>query len=315
MGKELSFSGYTQRVVVTNLTKALCKGDFDNSCMWSIEMHISGWIETWWYEIVFFAATYFNCNNPKISIFLWDIINDYPGVRGIGDTNCGNIRQIVALITGACAFSPKDIPFQIPKPIAVSDTDAQTIIRTIDKAPLNNYAVKSALKDDLPFSIRLFSQLIICIQKNNFHGALRYISISLYIQKNQNKELRKLLICARRMWKGLDKKLWNWWGLYLMDILCDLATDKEEIVTKIIKSWRALMIVNYTSTKDEKKLIAYIINVIGLLTNKIKLDNPCIRNEQIIHTKCGNIDTLYKGLFNKSLKNDTASNGINNKTL
>tara|TARA_Y100000389_G_scaffold28813_1_gene24582 strand:- start:1230 stop:2180 length:951 start_codon:yes stop_codon:yes gene_type:complete len=312
MGKELSFSGLTQRVVITNLTKCLEKGDFEKACQWSIEMHISGWINKWWNEMVFFCATHFNCNNPKMSIFLLKIVNDYPGIRGIGNTNTESIRQTVAVITGALAFSPKDIPYQIPKPLAISQDEERNMLNTISNAPLNNYAVKGALKDDPPFLIRLFSQLVIAIQKGNFHGALRMISICLYVQKHKDKEYKKLVLCSRRTWKGLDKKLWHYWGLYLMDILCAYADDKGTPISTIINSWRALFVINYTSTKDEKQLITYIVTSIGLLTQKLNFSSPCIRNENEIHSMCSKIDVYYKTIFNKTLKNDTDQQKNNN---
>ena len=76
-----SLSGYTKKFVNSQLCKALCTGDYDSSCYWSVEMHISGWIDTWWTCIVHFCALNIHISNPKIGKFLYKIITDYISIK------------------------------------------------------------------------------------------------------------------------------------------------------------------------------------------------------------------------------------------
>ena len=287
--KTKSLLGYSNRFLVSQLTKSLCTGDYESSCYWSVEMHSSGWLEYWYTTILSFCATYIHTSNPKIAKFLYKVSLDYPGLRGLGlNTNNAEIRQAIALIVGVCTFSPKDMALVVPKPIAMSARDEPSLFMSIDRTPLHIFVVNSALKGDPPFVMKLFSQLATCIDQNDFYGALRVLSLSLFFEKHR--VYKKKMVCAARSWDGLSKKLQTHWYLFVWDVLVRLSQPKG--LEEIIGSWRALYISSCEYSKVQS-LCPYIINSIALLTHPVNLETPCIRNEHVIHKGCANIDYIY----------------------
>lgn len=287
-----SFSGYSQRFIISQLSKSLCKGDYDSSCFWSVEMHISGWIEQWWCSIVLFCSTQINVSNPKISIFLWKIVNDFPGLVGVGNSNSSEVRQAIALTVGVCTFSSKDIPYTIPKQLTLQPHEELPLIRDIIAHDINENTLRASLQKDPQLMIRLFSQLTSMIENKNFYGALKVISICIFFEKH--KKYKKHVVCARRMWKGLDKKHWEHWTLFVWDVLMSIANNYNK--QDIIGSWRALYITNLSHTK-QSSILPYIICSIGLLSQQIDLTIPCMKNSEVIYKGCGSIDLMYGDVF------------------
>ena len=288
MVAQKSFSGYSQRIIISKLAKSLCERDYDSSCYWSVEMHISNWLEQWWIAIVTFCATHINISNPKIAKFLHQISIDQPGITGNSkNRNTKEIRETVALVVGVCNFSPKDIPYQIPKALFISQTEEIPMLHAITAAKIHNVAVRSALNNDSQFLIRLLSQLAFSIDKNDFYGCLRIISICIYLEKD--KRFKKLMKCSRRTWKGLHEKYWDYWVFFVWDILVALASDSLQ---EIIGAWRSLYVHSCKYGKVKSKLI-YVINCIGLLTHDVNIDSSCMRNIETIHKGCSCIDMMY----------------------
>ena len=287
-----SLSGYSHRSITSQLVKSLCKGDYESACYWSAEMHVSGWIQQWWLSILSFSASNIHVSNPKLSKFLWKISMDYPGIKGGENTNSSEIRQSIALVIGVCTFSQKDIPLNTPKPLPLATHDLPSLIASIEKTPLHLIVCRSALKKDPHFIIQLFSQFASSIEKNDFYGAIRIISICLCLEKN--KDYKNKLVCANRLWKGLPYKLTTHWYLFIWDILSSLSTQKR--ITDIIGSWRALYITNTNYSKIHS-LSPYILNCISLLTNQLNVNSPCIRNEYIVSKGCSNIDYIYANVL------------------
>ena len=107
-----SISGYNQSNIITQLTKALSKNDYQSACLWSVEMHISGWIQKWWLTIISYSSNFIYISNPKISKFLWKIYTENPELLGVGNFNSTGVRQVIALVVGVCCFTQKDIKIQ-----------------------------------------------------------------------------------------------------------------------------------------------------------------------------------------------------------
>lgn len=297
-----SFSGYSQRTIISKLAKSLCQGDYDSSCYWSVEMHISNWLEQWWVAIVSFCATHINISNPKISKFLHQISIDQPSITGTRNLNSEEIRQTIALVVGVCNFSPKDIPYHIPKPLFITQTEEASMLRAISTANLHKVAVQSALNNDSQFLTRLLSQLAYSVDKDDFYGCLRIISICLFLEKH--KKFKKLMKCSRRMWKGLDEKYWDYWVFFLWDILMSLASQYDDGLDEIIGAWRSLYVHSCKYGKVQSKLI-YVINCIGLLTHDIDIGGSCMRNKETINRGCSCIDLMYSDVLKAPrIKND-----------
>ena len=288
--KNRSLLGYSQKYLISQLTKSLCKGDYEASCYWSANMHVSGWIQQWWIAILAFSATYIHISNPKLPKLLWTISRDYPDIKGGQNTNSSEIRQSIALVIGVCTFSQKDMPLHSPKALSLTQHDLPTLLHSVENTPLHVLVCRSSLQNDPQFIIHLFSQFANSIDKNDFYGATRIISICIYLEKDKN--YKKKLVCANRMWKGLPYKLTSHWYLFVWDVLSSLSQQKG--ITDIVGSWRALYITNCNYSKIQS-LCPYILNCISLLTHThtIKLNTPCIRNEYIVSKGCSNIDYIY----------------------
>jgi hypothetical protein len=298
--KNESFSGYSQRIAISKLSKSLCKGDYDSSCFWSAEMHLSSWLEQWWLAISLFCASNINVSNPKISKFLHQISVDLPGITG--RSKCSSqeeLRQTIALVVGVCNFSPKDIPYHVPKPFAISQADEVPMLRAICSTNLHPLVVKSALNNDSQFLTRLLSKLALSIDKDDFYGSLRIISICLFLEKH--KQFKKLMKCSRRMWKGLDEKYWDYWTFFVWDILMAIASQYDDI-DEIIGAWRSLYVSSCKYGKLQSRL-PYLINCIGLLTHNIDINCSCMRNKDTIYKGCSCIDLMYGDII-KSAQNN-----------
>ena len=286
--KNRSLLGYSQKYLISQLTKSLCKGDYEASCYWSANMHVSGWIQQWWIAVISFCATYIHISNPKLPKLLWTISTDYPDIKGGQNTNSSEIRQSIALVIGVCTFSKKDMPLNNPKALSLTPHDLPALFDSIEKTPFHILVCRSSLKNDSQFLIQLFSQFACCIDKNDFYGAIKIISICLYLEKN--KAYKNKLVCSNRIWKGLPYKLTSHWYLFIWDILSNLAQQKG--IPHIIGSWKALYITNCNYSKLQS-LCPYILNCISLLTHSIDLNTQCIRNEYIVSKGCSNIDYIY----------------------
>lgn len=287
MGK-VSLSGYTKKLAISQLGQSLCKGDYDSSCYWSVEMHISGWINDWWIAIVNYCAINIHLTNPKIGKFLYKISQDYPGLRGFGNSNSSDIRQSLAMVVGVVTFSNKDIPWNVPKAIIVPVREEDKLFLSIETTILNHSVLRSTINKDPQFLVKLLSKMAFAIESQDFYTSLRTISICLYLDKH--KFYKKKIICGERTWKGLEKKHWTSWILFVWDVLMTLAINKQ--MNEIIGSWRALYITNCSTCKIHS-MLPYVISSIGLLCHKINTSTPCIRNEATIHKGCASIDLMY----------------------
>ena len=289
----LSISGYTQKFLLSQLTKALSKGDYKTSSMWAVEMHISGWIVKWWIGIVSYCSKYIHISNPKISKFLWKISNDYPVLRGErGNPNSNEIRQVIALVVGVCVYSPKDTQHNIPKPLSVAEDDRAELFHSIDKIQVNKDVQSVSMEKDSILIKKLLSNLSKNIEESNYCGCFRILSICLFLEKH--KSYKKTILCATRTWKGLEQKYWNSWIFLLWDLLFHLG--KKKGIEDIIGSWRGLYIVNCNKSKFNN-ILPYIVNSISLLTNHIKPNIPCVHNEDLINKGCQKIDFIYGSIL------------------
>ena len=236
--QQTSVSGYTQKFLLSQLTKSLSKGDYQAASIWSVEMHISGWIIKWWIGIISYCANYIHISNPKISKFLCKISKDYPALNGFGNQNTNEIRQVVALVVGVCIHSPKDTQHNIPKPLALSEQDRSDLLNSIDKIQINDDIAKVSMEKDSILMKKLLSNLANNINTNNYCGCVRVLSICLFLEKH--KSYKKNIICATRTWRGLDQKYWNSWVFLLWDLLFHIS--KKKGIEDIIGSWRVLYI-------------------------------------------------------------------------
>ena len=291
--KTISLSGYSKTLAINQLSKSLNKGDYDSSCYWSVEMHISGWIGDWWLAILNYSALNIHTKNPKIGKFLYKISNDYPGIRGINSTNnSSEIRQTIALIVGVCNFSPKDIGLVFPKPITIPVRDEVKVLNKIETTPLHRCVLDASLRGDPQIMLKLLSQLAHSIDRFDYHAALRVINVGTFFSKHSF--YKRKIVCAHRTWNGLDKKHWNSWLLFLWDVLMELG--KKRNIGDIVGSWRAMFIINCEYTKI-RVLQSYILSCISLLSHKININNQCIFNEKTNHKGCTSIDLMYSDII------------------
>ena len=98
----LSISGYTQKYLLSQLTKSLSRGDYQSASLWSVEMHISGWIVKWWIGIVSYCANYIHISNPKISKFLWKMSVEISGFYT-------NHLQLIFFLENKCIHKQKEV--------------------------------------------------------------------------------------------------------------------------------------------------------------------------------------------------------------
>tara|TARA_Y100000389_G_scaffold125559_1_gene122932 strand:- start:14393 stop:15313 length:921 start_codon:yes stop_codon:yes gene_type:complete len=294
---ELSISGKDQKYILLQLTKSLRKDDFQSACLWSVEMHISGWIQKWWLCVVSYCANYIHVSNPKIGKFLWKIYNDYPQLLGTyRNTNSTEIRQCIAFVVGVCSFSKKDVLLTIPKKGNVTGNDVRDILSSVQNLDIDQNLKRIIMNGDSPIVIKLFTKLSHSIRSGNYNSSLKILSVCLYLEKH--KSYKKNMQCASRTWKGLDKKHWNSWIFLLWDLLSIISEGNTDIHS-IVCSWRGLYIINVNYSKFNN-ILPYIINTICLLTNSVNTNIQCINNEDMINKGCGNIDMIYSNILKQS---------------
>ena len=268
------------------------RDSYDSSCFWSVEMHISGWIDHWWVAITNYCALNIHLCNPKIGKFLYKICTDYPGLTGKGDVNANNIRQSIALVSGVITFSKKDVEWTIPKPITIPVREEVSVLNEITLTPNNHSALRASLRGDPQFMIKLMSKMANCIESTDFYGAIRVLSIGLFLDKH--KLYKKKIKCCLRCWNGLDKRHWDSWLLFVWDVL--MAISHRKNMSEIVGSWRAMYIAN-CSICQIKTLMSYIVSCIGLLSHNVNLNIKCVQNEHTINKGCASIDLMYKDII------------------
>lgn len=297
MSDKHSISGYTKIYNINQLSKSFSKGDYDSACFWSVEMHMSGWIDHWWVAVTNYCALNIHLCNPKIGKFLYKICSDYPGLTGKGDVNANNIRQSIALVSGVITFSKKDVEWTIPKPITIPVREEVSVLNEITLTTTNHSALRASLKGDPQFMIKLMSKMANCIESTDFYGAIRVLSIGLFLDKH--KLYKKKIKCCLRCWNGLDKRHWDSWLLFVWDVLMAISLRKN--MNEIVGSWRAMYIAN-CSICQIKTLMSYIVSCIGLLSHNVNLNIKCVQNEHTINKGCASIDLMYGDII-RNLKN------------
>jgi hypothetical protein len=284
-----SYSGFTKSVILTQMTKAFCEQDYDSACYWSVEMHCSGYLATWWSNICFFCAQNIHLRNPKISKFLVSIVHEYPeiGINSIQTLNDAKYRQVIALIAGVCTFSPKDnMNIKL-----TSFEELHDIQIYVESTEIHSRVRDVAIENDSVFLMQVVTRIIVAIKQNKFHESIRFFKAGLLFEKQKHTKIH--MISGKRPWKNLDVAYWNDWVFLLWDSLINFCETTHPELTHVIRSWHVLFIRDYSkSTKKEK--IYYIINCIILLTHQIDVKIPCIHNEITINRGCENIDLLYK---------------------
>ena len=140
--------------------------------------------------------------------------------------------------------------------------------------------------------IKLMSKMANCIESTDFYGAIRVLSIGLFLDKH--KLYKKKIKCCLRCWNGLDKRHWDSWLLFVWDVL--MAISHRKNMNEIVGSWRAMYIAN-CSICQIKTLMSYIVSCIGLLSHNVNLNIKCVQNEQTINKGCASIDLMYKDII------------------
>jgi len=306
--KDKTFSGYMKSEVVQKLNKCLLNDLIEESCFWSIELIISGYIEKVIEKILGIYNKYVHVNNPKLSEYFFNkyeillkiIKNDYYKLNQLNIRNNQIIRNYISELISIICLSKKDKPLKL-----VSIKPEEFNINHIkDNFKANNNLLSDIIKDGDPGEVRIIlNEFYYSLINKNYKECIYWLSWMVEWSKINIKKNKRYNIGFRQI-KGIDKLLcynviWIFWEVILK---YTYKRDNDVITSQIMSMYRFFKY-DFKSGYLARRIM-YIIHAIKYLTTSFSLEQKIINNYGTFIQACGNINYIYKDLKKNEQAND-----------
>ena len=325
--KTITFSNYSKKEVIKTLDKSLINGLIEEACYWSSELICSGHISELINQLILFSSNFINIECFDISEWIINetasIVNSYDKKNPIMARNNQFIRNHISnIIVGLCECNKKKIPS-----ITITEYDISTnslknkilhkSVMLVDKVVVNSDPVEMQIVAN-EFANHLRNPGAMIRNKSGIiEGSLYWVYWILKWDKLTYKK-NKNYKCAVRNVNGVDKKfhndiIWLVWNI----IFNECKFRKNEMLTRRVNTLFNLFKRGYKPSFKNSRT-CHLIHAILIITNKLQsykmfpIDNS---NYFKIIQSCGNINSIYREIKNKSEKSEKIGNTYNQNKL
>lgn len=309
--KSMTLSGYKKLEVSKALSMAIINSKINDALRWGIELHISGYIENIFNELLNVYINNINIQNPHYFLYFLHkkkyykkLIKNVPKNIIIFTRNNQEIRNMITELISILVYSEKNNLFQskslpkiqkyayeyvyIKQKIISKNTDG--ILKYLDGTDLNEIKIGlNEIINILNSNSKTFSKIIYW-----------YLWIKKYIKEYKKVNIDRE-ISKRHDINNIDEKYKNDWTWSLWNILRDYSKKLGDKYILYISKLYSEFKENYKGyeKKDKNALILYAIYV---LTNKIHFNINIRQNmENIINANMSN-NIIYKSIEKQLLR-------------
>ena len=294
--KDKTFCGYKKTNVFQAFEKSLLESKLEDSCNWSIEIVISGYIDELWEKIIAFICKHINIANIELISYFkiryegyqkfikYSSIANYLQLR-----NNQQFRNLVCEIVCILCNSRK-MKLDNLKKVKKDNLRLESLR---EKMKANIILNKDIIKVDDPEEIKVVSnEFLFCIRNYEYKNSLFWLSWMIEWEKLNIKKL-KVFNCAYRPQKNVDNKfaydfIWLIWSIIILE-----ANRKKTAFIKEISALFYLFKHNYKKSKKNKRIILVVYAIKLIFYNGFKEPNIIERYDILIQACC-NINFLYR---------------------
>ena len=222
--KEQTFGGYNISQASSALEKALIEDKLEPALHWSLQLFLSGIIESLWLKLISFATKQINIYNPKLPEFIYNKNKQWYSIIDNGKFTKDNIlllrnhptvRLLLAEMVAVIVLSKKRKINILPK----INKDEFIIDKFKSKLEAkDNRLVENIINDGDPSEIRIaINEMAFHIYSKNINKSLYWMNWIVEWEKINSKKYGKYE-CGSRTIEGVDSKyykdvVWLLWAV------------------------------------------------------------------------------------------------------
>ena len=309
--KSMTLSGYKKSEVIKALNLGIINSKINDALRWGIELHISGYTENIFSELLNIYVNNINILNPYFFFYFINkrkyynkLISNVPKNIIIFTRNNQEIRNLIMELISILVYSKKNNMFQskslpkIPKYAyeyvfikqKVISKNTNEILKYLNGSDLNE------IKISLNEIINILNSKSKTFSKITFW----YLWIKKYVKEYKKVNIDRE-ISKRHEINDIDEKYKNDWTWSLWNIFCDYSKSLNKKYNIYVNKLYSEFKLDYKGyeKKDKNSIILYVIYI---LTNKINFDINIRQNiSGIIHSNCI-INIIYKSIEKQLLR-------------
>ena len=293
--KPLSFSNYKKTDLFSILERSIIERQLEAACHWTVEIHCSGWIDTFWEKILVFASRRISTKNPNLPEFM---LNKYTNYYSrllayqndrMATRNDPLVREILGQVVGVLCYSQKGTMDSLPK---INEPDF--ILENISHRCLAYHAGYNKIgrfkkRDDPPELETIGNELLYQLESHNLQGVYYWISWIINWEKLYTKRVGEFR-CSLRTTRIVDVKyhrdvVWFFW-----EILLSLASTVT--IKKQVQALFKLYQVDFSRSKKTARW-PLILHAFQYLTEHLDFSIPIMHDSNLLLQIGRNMTVLY----------------------
>jgi hypothetical protein len=304
--KGLTLSNFRKIDVLLALESAIMNNDLENSCKWTVELHISGYVENLWDIIFNSACRLINVMNVNVYLWIWNRFLKYQRIYWMVQTkyhyelrNNQEMRNLLIEIVSIITLSKKNKLLLNPPPIFETDFNQQIIKEhsvAEDYIEINNFTKQN---EDAP-EVIIAANEILNVIKFNMNTSAIYWYYWLDKLEQLKKKNKQNLNCLSRKISQINEKYWTDWVWIIWNILlahCQKIGRIEKHIKTLYQMYKHNF--NTTTRKDKHPILCTAILLIKYdMNDQLDWKIPVIRHYHLYLQAVGNVNTLYQTIYN-----------------
>ena len=320
--KDQTFGGYNVSKASAALDKAIIEDKLEPALHWSLQLFLSGIINSLWSKLITFAFKNINIYNPKLPEFIynkneqWRSIIDNPKFSKDNVLllrNHPTVRLLLAELVTVLVLSKKKKLNQLPT------IKKNEFIIDIFKSKLeakDTRLVDNIIIDGDPSEIRIaINEMAYHIYNKHTNKALYWLNWIIEWEKINSKKYGKYE-CANRPIEGIDSKyykdvVWFIWATIekMRQLKSVVGISVSECDRQIQYLWK-LYLHKFTPAARSKKMNCIILSII-YLTELVDYNIPLIDRPQMLFQSLLGFDKIISTLKSQQVNNVVNSDLVN----
>lgn len=300
-----TYSGYKKLDVLKQFKKAILTGDVNNACMWAVELHISGHLQSILFELIMIMSININIANPHLPTWIntkyntmKNICNSFNDKYIYETRNNQEMRNLLADIVIVITTSKKTGILSKKRLISDSAFMKENIrSHSVSKGIIIKDINKNDCKEVIFAANEIATHLRYTGNKYGINGALYWLDWLVKYEKTRGQ-----IICYTREIEGIDSIYFGNWEWVIWSVIKNEIAHRGNIHAPIDNLFE-LYKINYNKVSRKKK-IPIIAHALALLKCDVDWNLPIIHNTIARIRCCACINYIYKDIFNKNRIND-----------